>query len=53
MYMNLFIFFFCFYRKKKLLSPSDIRFPWRPMYDLIIRISDTKFKRIGMRIYSE
>ena len=52
MYMNLFIFF-CFYRKKKLLSPSDIRFPWRPMYDLIIRISDTKFKRIGMRIYSE
>ena len=42
-----------FCRKKKLLSPSDIRFPWRPMYDLIVRISDTKFKRLGMKIYSE
>ncbi|XP_019858537.1 PREDICTED: proteasome activator complex subunit 4 [Amphimedon queenslandica] len=40
-------------KKKKLLSPSDIRFSWRPMYDLVVRISDTKFKRLGMKIYSD
>lgn len=40
-------------KKKKLLSPSDMRFSWRPMYDLVMRISDTKFKRLGMKIYSE
>ena len=36
-----------------MLSPDDLQLPWKPVYELVKRVSLTKFKRLGMKVYSE
>jgi proteasome activator subunit 4 len=40
-------------RDKKLLSPEDIQFPWRSLYELLLRISNSKMKKLGAKTYGD
>lgn len=40
-------------KKRRMLSPDDLQLPWKPVYELVKRVSLTKFKRLGMKVYSD
>lgn len=48
--MNIYIWL-CF-RKLRLLTPDDLQLPWRPLYKLVQQVFHSKYKQLGMRIYS-
>lgn len=49
---NEFFFFFFNTRKWRLLSRDDLTLPWKPLYQLVKQVFHSKFKILGMKIYS-